>query len=183
MGYLSTLTLALVMVLSAVACATTSDTTSPNSTEEPLGFTVSDGQVVIWPTSPAMPPTPWRGLKLGTKDPNSKPSRPRWYSEQEAIAVLKAHLMGKSAPEMYAKEGISCWETLDHNPDSWSGKYDSSGARWDIRGRANDQIRERASRDNKPMGWFTWSVYERAYSVLPAVLPALGSDEPLNRAC
>ena len=181
MRYLSTLSLALVMVLTAVACATTPDTTWPSSTEEPTErFTVSNGQVVvIWPTSPPRPTLGAFGRKW-IKDPNSGPSTPAGpkYSEQEAIAVLKAHLMKKSAPEMYAEQGTSCWETLDDNPNSWSGEYDLGGARWDIRGRANDQIREKASRDNKPMGWFTWSVHERTESVF-----STGGDEPLNRAC
>ena len=76
------------------------------------------------------------------------------YSEEEAIAVLKAHLQtkilaGENAPcllaiEWYGNRGN------DKQPGVWNSQYDESANRWDV---------SYSNIPNSPMVVFTWSVY------------------------
>ena len=73
------------------------------------------------------------------------------YSEEEAIAVLKAHLQAKPFPR--ARQGITCFTLIDGEVDFWSARYDNEAHRWDVKARLF-------------LTNYTWSVYERTKSIV-----------------
>ena len=98
------------------------------------------------------------------------PSGPM-YSEEGAIAVLKAHLQAKIFPG----EGYPCLITIETNPVTWSAEYSNGGYRWDI----NAKTTAWSQSNNSPAQpiTYTWSVYERTKSIVAT------GDDPINQVC
>ena len=98
------------------------------------------------------------------------PSGPM-YSEEEAIAVLKAHLQAK--PIRGEWQGITCFTLIDGEVDFWSARYDNEAHRWDV------TIKSQAPKQPEQPGtkYYTWSVYERTKSIVAT------GDEWLNQVC
>jgi len=90
------------------------------------------------------------------------------YSEEEAIAVVKEHLMESEFCEMKV--------LAESGSKEWSARYNPSTLRWDV------SLILRRSLKSVDQGTgqntlFTWSVYERSKTV-----GATGYD-PLNQMC
>ena len=92
------------------------------------------------------------------------PSGPM-YSEEEAIAVLKAHLQTKVipgfthpvmpgtvvvVPQQLFGQSTPCLSAIEDKSVTWSAKYDNEAHRWDVRAD----------------GDLGWSVYERTKSIV-----------------
>jgi hypothetical protein len=106
-----------------------------------------------------------------TPAPTPTPAGPM-YSEEEAIAVVKAHLQTK----ILTGENVPCLLAIEwygnsgshKQPGVWNAQYDESTHRWDV---------SYSNIPNSPMLVFTWTVYERTKSIVAT------ADESLNQMC
>ena len=114
-----------------------------------------------------------------TPRPTPTPTGPM-YSEEEAIAVVKARLQTKIIQSL----GTPCWVAFDSAPSGWSAKYDSTVRRWNVTGQANEIIRNGfAARNGTPLKPFTWAVYEQTGSVVATGHGQGYNGETLNQVC
>ena len=134
------------------------------------------------------------------------PSGPM-YSEEEAIAVLKAHLQTKVipgfthpvmpgtvvvVPQQLFGQSTPCLSAIEDKSVTWSAKYDNEGHRWDVRADsfiagtpAASALVESLFGTPQPQSVpresvpraYSWSVYERTKSILAT------GDDPLNQFC
>ena len=109
--------------------------------------------------------------------PTTTPPGPA-YSEEEAIAVLQAHLQAKPFPiPSGAPPGVTCFTQIDSDLVTWSGKYDNLGRRWDISVGTSSFMQKLLGETPPPPKNYTWSVYERTKSIVAT------GDEWLNQVC
>ena len=114
-----------------------------------------------------------------TATPTPTPAGPM-YSEEEAIAVVKARLQTKFIQSL----DTPCWVAFDSAPSGWSAKYDSTVRRWNVTGQANEIIRNGfAARNGTPLTPFTWAVYEQTGSVVATGHGQGYNGETLNQVC
>jgi len=120
--------------------------------------------------------------------PTTTPPGPA-YSEEEAIAVLQAHLQAKPFPiPSGAPPGVTCFTQIDSDLVTWDAIYDDNGRIWNITAtRAADggswaeSLFKTPGPPASPAQWeekhYTWSVYERTKSILAT------GDGWLNQVC
>ena len=92
------------------------------------------------------------------------------YSEEEAVAILKAHLQSKEARGWF---GQSCFEVIEttSSDDRWSGQYDRQAYRRDITAKDINALFD------NPDYEATWSLYERTGTIVPT------GNEGINQRC
>ena len=81
------------------------------------------------------------------------PSGPM-YSEEEAIAVLKANLQAKTPARIRSSGRVSCLMAIDGDSVTWSAKHDDS--RWNV-------TAWNSKSEQYPA---TWAVYERSGAIV-----------------
>jgi len=92
------------------------------------------------------------------------------YSEEKAIAILKAYLQTKEARGWF---GRSCFEVIEttSSGDRWAAQYDQKAHRGDITAKDINGFGDNS--DYEVM----WSLYERTGTIVPT------RNEGINQRC
>ena len=100
------------------------------------------------------------------------------YFKTEAMAVLHAHLQGKTLP---ARPGVTCFTVMQMGSATWDASYNNQQRLWEITATMmkpkNDNLTLTELLANGNKNYFTWSDYERTKSIVAT------GDDPLNQMC